>query len=820
MAERKLGITMELGASLGSTFKSTFGGAESRIKELGSSIRGLREEPTNKLMHSFYKLRDKVRSSRAELGLAERNLANLKAQADAAGGASGMLAHRIQRAEGRVKSLRSSVKNSTQQFVDHKLKIDETGRGLGDLASDYRRLTQEMSRARKTQEALSELQGRHQSVLEKRDNLRGQMFDMVALGATAAAPVMHAMNMEQAQVRLKTVLNADDKDRALAEAKTEARGLAKSGLVGLGEAYDIQYALNSAGLDAAAARSASQVVARVAKVTSGVPEKVGEVVATTYNNLGKSLEGTTSERLGRIGDLLTKTQLKFQIRDFGQLGESMTEGAAGLASYNVELAQGVTLLGQLNTAGMGGSRAGTALNAVLRSLGKAQKEYGIDLVRNEKGQLDMIATLEQLRDATADMDTDSRAQSLQKVFGDEGAKGVVPLLKQLDELKSAYGDVKEGSKGIVDSEVRLFTESSAGQMAKLTGTMSVLGSVVGATVLPGVNALFGAVAGILGPVAEFAAQNETLTAVVTGTAVGLLGLKVAAIGLGYGWTFVQGGALMVRKALLLVGTQAGWTTVKTKLLGATQKAWAMGQTFVATASSIATTAIHAIGSTSSWAAVKMAALGVAQKAWAVGQAVVTGACAAIGTAFRVMGMAVTANPIGLVVGLLAIGATLLISNWGKVKSFFVDVWTSVVKAFNWAWEKIKAIPLIGTLVEGASAVGSLIGSVASAVGGIFGDDEEAPTSSPPTAAGPSYATPAQPQSASATREGRLSQMDRAVKSIPPRQNITFNQTVNVNGGASAGDVKSAVSKANEGLEARVRKVVAEMFQERERTAYA
>ena len=46
MAGRTLGVSMEIGAALGSTFKSTFGGAESRVKELGSTIRKLKSEPT------------------------------------------------------------------------------------------------------------------------------------------------------------------------------------------------------------------------------------------------------------------------------------------------------------------------------------------------------------------------------------------------------------------------------------------------------------------------------------------------------------------------------------------------------------------------------------------------------------------------------------------------------------------------------------------------------------------------------------------------------------------------------------------------------
>ena len=92
---------------------------------------------------------------------------------------------------------------------------------------------------------------------------------------------------------------------------------------------EIQYALNSAELGAELSRVGAGIVAQLATVTSGAPALVGEVVATTFKNLGDSLEGSTEQRLERIGEILAKTQFKFQIRDFGQLGESMSSARDG-----------------------------------------------------------------------------------------------------------------------------------------------------------------------------------------------------------------------------------------------------------------------------------------------------------------------------------------------------------------------------------------------------------------------------------------------------------------------------------------------------------
>ena len=231
-------------------------------------------------------------------------------------------------------------------------------------------------------------------------------------------------------------------------------------------------------------------------------------------------------------------------------------------------------------------------------------------------------------------------------------------------------------------------------------------------------------------------------------------------------------------------------------------------------------ATKSIGSAATWAAAKTYVLGAAQKAWAVGQAIVTGACTAIGTAFRVMGMAVMANPIGLAIGGIAIGATLLISNWGKVKEFFVGVWSSVVKAFTWAWDKIKGLPLIGVITEGASAIGSLVGSVGKAIGGFFGGDD-GKSSQPGSAIEKSFTASESVSTYPETSPQREIQIERAGTGSALKRVRTwlFNHTVNVSAGVDSSSVKSAVVEANSGLEGRIRRVVSDMFAEQRRLSY-
>ena len=91
-----------------------------------------------------------------------------------------MLARRIEKAEGKVKSLRSSVAASSRQFIKHKLKVDETGEGLGNLSADYRRLTSEMGKAKSKMDGLN-------SSMDAGANMREQIGSAARMGAGIAA---------------------------------------------------------------------------------------------------------------------------------------------------------------------------------------------------------------------------------------------------------------------------------------------------------------------------------------------------------------------------------------------------------------------------------------------------------------------------------------------------------------------------------------------------------------------------------------------------------------------------------------------------------
>lgn len=535
------------------------------------------------------------------------------------------------------KAMQNVAKNSkaikaAQRATDRLGKSDAFARMNKSVGRVNRALTDQAYRLR----VIDRMQKKLEKNEQRREKLKGKVVGAAAAAAIAFAPVATSANVEDAEIRLRTVINAEDVDAGMSAARTAARNLAREGFVGLNQAFDIQYALNSAGLQADVSSAAASVVAKVAKITAGTPEQVGEIIAGTYNNLADEMTGTTDEKLNRIGELLTKTQFKFQIRNFDQLGQGLSMAAAAAASARIPIEQVVTTLGVLNSSQVTGSRAGTAFTAVERNLTKASEEFGFQIQRNAEGQMDFIGTLEALEQSLSIYDDlDERNQAIQKTFGDEGRVGLVPLLAKLKELRAAQADVVEGSQGIIEKNAKLFKEGGTGPWNQLTASVIQLADSVGKSLLPTVNAVIVPVANVVAKVADLAEANPDATAAIAGTIAVLAGLRIGMIAARIAGLALSSGLLTSKIGILKYG--AG-------LLG------------------LSSTAVPAV---------------------------IAG--------IKAMGIALATTPIGLAVTALAVGAALVIANWEKVSAFMQRIWEPVKpywdKFAGWVskiWDKISA----------------------------------------------------------------------------------------------------------------------------------
>ena len=222
---------------------------------------------------------------------------------------------------------------------------------IGNVIKRQEKLQKQLGRIERERRRLQRKEGAGEDLRA----IRGRVLGVAGVGYGVARLVEQANEREEQAQYLRTVINAPDKDAAVGRALDFAREFSRRSVADDQKVIEIQYALHSASFDETAANAAVSRVHKLAKVTRGSAGEVGEVFATTINNMGEGMAGTIEQKMDRVANMLAKTQFKFQIRDFGQLGEGLKYTTSGAIAAKVPLEQTAAVIGQLNSAGLQGS---------------------------------------------------------------------------------------------------------------------------------------------------------------------------------------------------------------------------------------------------------------------------------------------------------------------------------------------------------------------------------------------------------------------------------------------------------------------------------
>ncbi|WP_333656232.1 phage tail tape measure protein, partial [Dissulfurispira sp.] len=326
-------------------------------------------------------------------------------------------------------------------------------------------------------------------------------------------------------------------------------------------------------------------------------------------------------------------------------------------------------------------RQGKEFQAGLNAIGYSAEQLKADIEKDAEGAL--IKFLERLRGVKKE----ELAGVLSDLFGMQYSDDVALLVSGLDQYKKALKETADESKfaGAMQKEFENRAKTTANQLQLLKNNLAASAINIGTVFLPAVNSIVGAVTPVLGVLGKVAEKFPTATKVAGGLAIGFIGLKIASMGVRWGFSWIADGAGMAYRAMMLLRPSVLMTTIEMHK----QKAAAIGSAIAIRAKTAAL-----------WIA------GAASKAYAIGSTLVVGATRAIATAFRLMGAAIISNPIGLAITALAIGAALIIANWGKVKAFFIGIWQSIqsfLQGFNLFSVGQK---IIGSLWEGITSMAS------------------------------------------------------------------------------------------------------------------
>ena len=374
-------------------------------------------------------------------------------------------------------------------------------------------------------------------------------FDFIKSAVQTFAQFDHSMRKVQAVTGGTT--------EQLKQLTDEARALGREFPFTASEAADAMFELSLAGLSVNEVLATTETTLNLAMAGNMGLAQSARIAVATMNAFGYE-----AEQVSEIGDVLTAafTNSAMTLAEVGA-GLSFVGPVAALA--NVSLEDSVTVLGLFANAGIAGARSGTTFRQMLSKMldpttDAAQRMNALGLAFTDANGdlLPMVDILQQLIDAQL------TANDVITIFGIRAAPGVGALIQQGVEGFEEMSEAVHDSNGELERVAETMEQSAAIQFKKFTSAMDDFKIVLGAAVMPIINAFIDAFRGEGG-------LGESLTAIT-----------MAFVPLFQG--FAQAAAMILQLLLLispLADLMAENAEIVSMLAQAYMLAWAAGKAY-------------------------------------------------------------------------------------------------------------------------------------------------------------------------------------------------------------------------------------------------
>ena len=315
----------------------------------------------------------------------------------------------------------------------------------------------------------------------------------------------------------------------------------------------------------------------------------GEDLATTSDIVTDALTafGKSAQDSGRLADIMAAASSNANT-NVAMMGETFKYAAPVAGALGVSMEDTAVAVGLMANAGIKASQAGTALRTGLTNLAKPTKQmksymdkYGVALVENNDGSVNLRETMVSLRKRMGDMSETEQAAAASAIFGKNAMAGWLAIINGSDKDFDKLTDAVDNSAGKAKSMAEIMQDNLSGQVTRLKSQVQELGISFGEQLIPFVSKAvdkiqnivewfsrlddsekeqiikMAAIAAAAGPVLTAAGNLITVGGKIYGTvgkAVEIIGgLTAAAEGAGAGVGIL--GAAMT--ALPVVGVAAG-----------------------------------------------------------------------------------------------------------------------------------------------------------------------------------------------------------------------------------------------------------------------
>jgi TP901 family phage tail tape measure protein len=690
-------LSVTIGAALQGSFGAALSKGENQITRLGGAIKNL--EGNSSRLTSFRNLKTDVGTTMSRWKSAEGQVRNLALEMARTANPTQSMQREFEKAVNTAARAKDAYFKKRDALNKVRTEMGKAGQSAQNLQGQQARLGASVTKLQSKYIALGQTIQRGEAIKAQRAHLRGQLFDMIALGAAIGAPLKAAIDFESAMADVRKVVTFKDEKNGLKNFGNVIKDMARNIPISAAGLAQIAAAGGQLGISETNLPEFVDLAAKMATAFDMLPDEAGDTMAklsnifnipiNEMNKLGDAINHLSDNTAAKAKDIIpVLARAGAQAKDFGLSAEQ----TAALADSFVALGKQPQV-------------AGTAINALLLRLNTADKQganfqRGLAAIGYEANDFkdsiknDAQGALLSFLETLSVVEKQERAGILSDLFGLEYADDISLLAGNVSKYKETLALLGQEKKhNSMQREFINRSDTAANKLQLLKNSFVEIGVNIGETLIPPLKVVVDGFRSFTGIIASAVQAVPLLSSTVFGVIFSLIGLKIASIGLAYVWTFVTGGVLLVRRALLAIGIEATLAGLKFQGFNAISlvtsirlKALAIGQRLITlwgilgNAVAFASTRLLTFNAVSLVTAgrIRLFAFGDMIKSFAIGLISLAGSAIPIVIGgLRALTVALMTNPIGLVIGGLAIAAGLIIANWDKVKSFFATIWEPV-----------------------------------------------------------------------------------------------------------------------------------------------
>ena len=218
----------------------------------------------------------------------------------------------------------------------------------------------------------------------------------------------------------------------------------------------------------------------------------GEDLATTSDIVTDALTafGLSASDSGHFADVLAAASANANT-NVSMLGESFKYAAPVAGALGISAEDTSVALGLMANAGIKASQSGTALRTGLTNLAKPTKQmqtymdkYGISLVSNADGSINLRDTMISLREKMGDLSETEQAAAASAIFGKNSMAGWLAIINASDEDFDKLTGAIDNCDGSAEQMALTMQDNLSGQITILKSALQELAIQIGDALMP------------------------------------------------------------------------------------------------------------------------------------------------------------------------------------------------------------------------------------------------------------------------------------------------------------------------------------------------